>query len=213
FDGIKQYIDDNDMHPGDRLPTEQELESIFNVSRRVIREALKSLEALGIVKIKAGDGVYVSEFDYSKLARHFLFSLSREGVNFSDVQEARILFEQMVLEQVIDRLEESTYSELERIIDAMDKAETMEEKLAVDLAFHHTIMGTVKNPILIEFSAVIREFFIRAQQEVDGSEIKTEVEKQKHRRLLETLHKRDLAAAKAVISEHITGNQEYFELC
>jgi len=57
MDSIKEYIASNDLGPGDRLPSEKVLTSSLNVSRNILREALKSLEAVGLIQIRVGDGM------------------------------------------------------------------------------------------------------------------------------------------------------------
>ena len=53
---IKQALAEGRLKPGDRLPAETELEVLFGVSRGSIRQAMKSLEMLGVVTIRPGDG-------------------------------------------------------------------------------------------------------------------------------------------------------------
>jgi DNA-binding FadR family transcriptional regulator len=86
---IKEYIRDNDLQPGDMLPPEAELSNMMQVGRRVAREALKSLETIGVIELKVGKGILISEFDYNNLTKHLFFSLSRNDENLKDLVEAR----------------------------------------------------------------------------------------------------------------------------
>src|SRR5699024_11901738 len=65
---IKQNIIENNLRPGDRFLSERELTQQLEVSRTVIREALRSLSSIGIVEVRKGGGVYVghSSFDSIK---------------------------------------------------------------------------------------------------------------------------------------------------
>jgi GntR family transcriptional repressor for pyruvate dehydrogenase complex len=58
---IRRLIDANNLVPGDKLPTISELAERFEVGPPTLREALKKLETLGIVRIKHGSGIYVGE--------------------------------------------------------------------------------------------------------------------------------------------------------
>ena len=56
---IEQQIQNGLIRPGERLPSERELASRFEVSRPTIREAMIALEIAGLVEIKTGSGIYV----------------------------------------------------------------------------------------------------------------------------------------------------------
>ena len=56
---IKQYIIEQKLMPGDRMPTETQLAETFGISRLSLREATKSLEFLGIIESKTGVGLTV----------------------------------------------------------------------------------------------------------------------------------------------------------
>ena len=60
-DGIISRIIDGSLHPGDKLPTEMELCRQFGAGRNSVREAVKKLQAYGILYIKRADGTFVSE--------------------------------------------------------------------------------------------------------------------------------------------------------
>lgn len=61
IDRITSAIADGSLKPGDKIPTEQEFSSQLGVARNVVREAIKVLEAFGIVEIRRADGTYVSD--------------------------------------------------------------------------------------------------------------------------------------------------------
>ena len=56
---VLKYISDKELTVGEKLPTERELMKIIGVSRNSLREALKSLEAIGVVEIRQGSGIYL----------------------------------------------------------------------------------------------------------------------------------------------------------
>ena len=67
FDGILNYISENSLIPGSKLPSEGELAEILNVSRTSLREGIRMLEGAGFITTKHGDGMYVTEYDGSML--------------------------------------------------------------------------------------------------------------------------------------------------
>jgi DNA-binding FadR family transcriptional regulator len=70
---IKEYIEANDLRPGAKLPGERELSQSLGVSRNVTREAIRALQATGILDIQPGNGIFVAEFGFEALANHFNF--------------------------------------------------------------------------------------------------------------------------------------------
>jgi len=60
-DQIKKLIISGHLRPGDKLPSENELSHLLNVSRSSVREALRALESNGLIQVKSGAGAYVSD--------------------------------------------------------------------------------------------------------------------------------------------------------
>ena len=60
-EGILDYIRTNDMKPGDRLPTEQELTQLLEVGRGTVREAVQSLASRNILEVRQGAGTFLSD--------------------------------------------------------------------------------------------------------------------------------------------------------
>lgn len=79
---IKEYIVINNLHPGDLLPTELELEEMLKVSRTTIRSAIMSMQYSGYVIKQQGKGTYVAETAYEQqlpLLRSFTEDATARG--------------------------------------------------------------------------------------------------------------------------------------
>src|SRR5215218_1267208 len=66
---IRRYIVERGLRPGDRLPSEAELAAALGNSRLIVREALRALDAVGILESRAGSGWFVRPFDVAAAAR------------------------------------------------------------------------------------------------------------------------------------------------
>lgn len=75
YEELKDYILQNHLKPGDKLPTEMEMCGLLGVSRNVLREAIKSLEISGIVRSKPGVGIIIQEFNPDFLFQSLIFHL------------------------------------------------------------------------------------------------------------------------------------------
>ncbi len=201
MEAVKSYIVDNNLQPGDRLPTEKELVTTLGVSRNILREALKSLEAVGLIEIKVGDGMYVSDFDYSSVVTHISFALARNGKELEHFLEARLVIEVGALDFVVERLSEDDIRGLEQLNARVSKAENVEERAQADLEFHKSLLAIAGNPVLNEFGAFLARFFTETQALTDRHN--TQVTASAHWALIEALRNRDVDAAKQIMRKHI----------
>jgi len=94
---IKELILSGELEAGDALPTEPELCEQFEVSRAVVRDATRILMALGLVEVKHGAGVFVTESQSSAFGEALLIALRRSGASAWDVEH----FEQIMLPELI----------------------------------------------------------------------------------------------------------------
>jgi len=201
MESVKSYITANDLLPGARLPTEKELTVKLGVSRNILREALKSLEAVGLIEIKVGDGMYVSDFDYSSVVTHISFALSRNEQELEHFIKARLIIEVGALELVAGTVQDADIATLEEFNGNVESATTVEERAEADLEFHRELLAVADNPILSEFGSFLGRFFMEAQY-LTGQEAKFGTA-QAHRSLIAALKARDAELAKQIMTKHI----------
>jgi len=94
---IKELILSGELEAGETLPTEPELSEQFGVSRAVVRDATRILMALGLVEVKHGAGVFVTESQSTAFGEALLIALRRSGASAWDVEH----FEQIMLPELI----------------------------------------------------------------------------------------------------------------
>lgn len=201
MESVKAYIAANDLRPGDRLPTEKELTLTLGVSRNILREALKSLQALGLIDIRVGDGMYVCDFDYSNVVTHISFALSRNEQELVHFIEARLIIEVGALDLVVQRVGEQALDDLEAMNDCLIAARTVETAAALDLDFHRALLAVAGNPVVSEFANFLGQFFMEARHLVN-TDAKVHTAKG-HRELIDALKRRDAALAKEIMRRHI----------
>ena len=81
------------LRPGDRLPCEREMAQRFNVSRPTVREALRALVVLGVLKARHGSGIFVSALEATEILGPLSFFLTLHNVQVDQLYEARRLIE------------------------------------------------------------------------------------------------------------------------
>ena len=131
--------------PGDRLPPERDLAELFNVSRVVVREALGSLLAKGIISVRQGLGTTVNSLDeWNTLDPQVLLLLQGDNV-FTQLMETRRIFEPEMAALAAERI---TTEELELLRANSDLPEdgTVEEHTERDINFHLQIAKSKRKP-------------------------------------------------------------------
>jgi len=201
MEAVKNYIVENKLEPGARLPTEKELTARLGVSRNILREALKSLEAVGLIEIKVGDGMYVCDFDYSSVVTHISFALSRNEQELQHFIQARLVIEVGALDLVAERVTDADIRMLEECNKRVENAKSVEERADADLEFHKDLLAIAGNPVLSEFGSFLGRFFMEGQYLT--SQNQTPVTASAHRELIAALKKRDAALAKEIMTRHI----------
>lgn len=142
----------NDKEDLQRLPTEHVLAQKFGVSRTVIREALKLLRERGLVKMRAGDGLYATRPQPSSMSQAMNRIIRFNDISDWDVYQVRILVECAACEMAFDNIGEAEINELSSLVDDMIKyKEDIDIRVRKDCEFHCAIARFSRNPLLASF--------------------------------------------------------------
>ncbi len=145
---------------GNTIPGDAELMERFGVSRTVLREALKTLAAKGLIVPRARIGTRVTDrdrwslFDSDILGWHFENGI--DEVFLVHLSEVRLAFEPFAAELAAVRATAREISGLDRLVDAMgDEGQTSEGYAMADLRFHIAVAEASGNPFMRSFGAMI----------------------------------------------------------
>ncbi|MBS9722163.1 FadR family transcriptional regulator [Tianweitania sp. BSSL-BM11] len=145
--------------PGAVLPGDAELAERFDVSRTVLREAMKTLTAKGLVVPKARIGTRVTErstwnlFDGDVLIWHLESGNDPEFI--SNLAEMRLSFEPFAANLAAKRANGAEIARLFACVEAMEKADAMDSFAVADLEFHLTLLEISKNPFMFSVGSLI----------------------------------------------------------
>lgn len=152
-DQITNAIINGELKPGDKIPTEIELCETFGVGRNSVREAIKILEAYGVLEIRRADGTYIRQEYDNKMLYPILYGIILQKDSKEQVIELRkvidvgifleamrlITKEQIILlEEELKRMEDEIYSKTASSIEMFD----------CDVRFHAIITGILSNRLL-----------------------------------------------------------------
>jgi DNA-binding FadR family transcriptional regulator len=146
-DRIQDDIISMGLKAGDRLMTEQELVERFDVSRSVIREAGRTLDARGLVIIRPGTGMVVAEFDGSTLSLQYELLLELDQGRFEDLLALRLVLEVGMTELAAKHRTEDDVAAIKALLAEFDSARgDVQTFLDWDLKFDEAIASASKNP-------------------------------------------------------------------
>jgi GntR family transcriptional repressor for pyruvate dehydrogenase complex len=200
---IEGLLERGELKPGDQLPPERELADQFQVSRASVREALRSLELLGIVETRAGGGTFVRKTQPDDLARP-LSSLISRGHTISDVIDVRGLVEPAIAERAARNITAAEIAELKEILALQErKVAAGEPYVDEDTRFHELIGQAARNELLVTMLGVIWDVLRASREEWLQTDRRAHASLDAHRQILAALERHDPAPAREAAAEHI----------
>ncbi len=155
IDRITQAMIRGDLKPGDKLPTDIELASAIGVGRNSVREAIKIMEAFGIVEIRRGDGIYIVSEYHDGIVDPLLYGVILDNSETEDLGTFRLVYFQSVLLYGLDLFSEDNISDLKqyvsdlgRYIEVSDHPEG-ESIYRMSLKIENYIAGVSNNKLMI----------------------------------------------------------------
>jgi GntR family transcriptional repressor for pyruvate dehydrogenase complex len=134
---IEQLVRSGDLKTGDRLPPEPELAQMLHISRGSLREALKGLVYLGLIKSRAGDGTYIQSSLSRVLNQHFQWMILLDEVKHLEIYELRKIIEPDVAALAARRATRADVDRLQAALDGMAEARGNPELFRkFDIQFH-----------------------------------------------------------------------------
>jgi GntR family transcriptional repressor for pyruvate dehydrogenase complex len=156
---IVTYIRTEHLQPGDRLPTERALGEQLGVSRTVIREAVKMLSALGIVRVRQGSGLYVNSESQPFTTTAIMLPMTVSPENVQSLFDFRFTIETQTARLAAERITPRDLRVLEEIVernyhcaeiqDIPGLSESDAQFYQSDAQFHHGIAEATHNPFFI----------------------------------------------------------------
>ena len=201
---ILEQVTSGALGPGDMLPPERVLAARLGVSRPSLREAIRGLQILGVVRIRQGGGVSVSDLDAEAILGPIRFYLALEETNVRSLYEARGLVESDVARRAAARLAPPALDRLAGILagqrDTLSDPDAFRES---DLAFHEALWAGSGNAYLQRIGASLHAIGLEFRKRASETPGVLEQSLRDHHRMLAALRAGDAAAAAAAAAEHM----------
>lgn len=204
--GIKALILEEELAPGDRLPTEKDLAEHFGVSRHKLREGLQGLAVLGIIEASPRRGTRVCAYDASVWAENLAFHGRVTGYELVEAYEARMALELSVVPVVIRRATDEDWLRFERQLLEMKLAiaeQKMELFTQADQDFHELLIEATHNPLLQMLQPIVRWIFIEIQRAMVPTLEDSNKALKEHRAIITAMRDGDVTKAQALLEDHL----------
>lgn len=149
---IREYIETNELKPGDKLPSERELSESMQAGRSSIREALRALELLGLIETRSGEGTYLSNYRPYQTMELLASFILNEATAKKELMNTKKLIEKEVAKQAFYHLDSKHLSELEGII---SRSSSLKEK---HQTFFHYLFTMIDNQFLARIWGLMEDF-------------------------------------------------------
>lgn len=211
---LTERIRTGELKPGDRLPTEQDLIEEFKVSRTVVREAVSSLRAAGLVATQQGVGAFVLQAESSPP-----FRIDNANLNLLKdviaVLELRIGIESDAAALAAQRRTEAHLAAMREALDRMSAAiDASEDAVAPDFDFHRTIAEATGNRHFTHLFSYLGALLIpRARLQTfryfaaDRTEYLRRVNRE-HEDIYQAIKRQDQEAARSAMRLHLSNSRE-----
>jgi GntR family transcriptional regulator, transcriptional repressor for pyruvate dehydrogenase complex len=212
-DEITDHILRSGLKPGSRLPPEAEMRELLGVGRGTVREAMRVLEAEGLVVVRSGQygGPFVERPDLERMSRHLLLLMIFWEASLSDVYEVRAMLEPLAAQLAAEHATESEVDEINSSVGRMLAEINNEESFVEEnQIFHYRIAQAGRNPVLSAFvGAIVRSFDGYAM----GGRFTVKARKaaaQFHAEIAQAIAARDGEAARRMTLAHIEDAVAFF---
>lgn len=204
---LRGLLDDGTLKAGDQLPSERELSEQLGVSRGTVREAVQFLEALGIVKVRHGQGTFVrATVATAELHEEWRAWTLRHSGRIRDLLEVRRGLESFAAELAAKRREQRELRGLEEAVAEMAEAIGSGDITALvqaDIHFHHRLCAAAGNAALVELADALGDQLLReraATWDIPGRPQRSLTE---HTAIFDAVNAGDAAGARAALIAHL----------
>ena len=206
---IKKQISDGRLAAGHKLPAEREMARQFKTSRVSVREAYRSLEELGVLRIRRGadGGAFIAKVDHEPVLRSLALVLGLAKTSHKELTEARLLIEPPIARLAAGRARKEDIARLER---ALEQEEQEAATRTVPFRptgsqFHRLIAACARNLPLIVLMNALADLTADAAAALDVS-LRARHRLQNchyHRLIFDAIRQRDGEAAYTIMAEHV----------
>jgi GntR family transcriptional repressor for pyruvate dehydrogenase complex len=198
------------LKPGDKLPSERELAELLQVSRSSIRDAIRSLELMGLVEPRQGTGTIVRQTasGAAKISP-FANALERKREQVTELLDFRKMLEPPLAARAATHASVEEVAEMEEILKRQEEKQNQgDAAIAEDTEFHYSIALASGNSVVLKVIDTLMDLLRDTRERSLQVEGRSQKSLAGHRRILGAIKRHDAEAAKAAMRRHIEDVEE-----
>lgn len=200
-------IEDGTWKPGEKLPGEVDLAASLNVSRNVMREAMKILDNFGILESRAGIGTFISSNAIANVHNMRFFNELKRNTSVEKILETRLIIEPELAYYACLRCRDADIKGMEEDLEEANQKHIKENFFHTDdFDFHIRVAELSGNEILANLLSSLLDQLKSGNYMQFNQYVSQEVKERSindHQRILEAIKKRDPLLARSIMKEHL----------
>ena len=203
-DRVRRLIVDRTFRPGQALPSERVLARRFGVSRGSIRDALRTLETVGLLEARHGQGTFPRELSVDRLVTPIASVITFQRDLQEELMDVRRMFEPAVARAAASRVTDDDLAEMERVLDAQRrKLKTGQSAIGEDTAFHAVLARATRNRVAVRIMETLNDLLIESRKLTLKQKGRPERSLSGHEAIVAAMRRRDPDAAARAMHAHI----------
>jgi GntR family transcriptional repressor for pyruvate dehydrogenase complex len=195
-----------ELKPGEKLPPERDLAEQFNVSRTVIRDAIKTLAGRGLLQVRHGSGIFVATAEESTtgLTRALSNTLLLQGSGLRDLFEVRKVLERRAAELAAENRTPEHLERLKNIVgDARRHPNNFEVLSERDAQFHVAVAEASQNLVLVRVMLTLLDLLEKSRLESLSIPGRAQLSLTDHAKIIEEIEDGDAEGAARAMVKHL----------
>jgi GntR family transcriptional regulator, transcriptional repressor for pyruvate dehydrogenase complex len=203
-DRIRVLMLDGTFPPGEPLPSERHLAERFGVSRGSIRDALRTLETIGLLETRHGQGTFPHELSVDRLVAPLASVMAYRSDLQDELLDVRRMFEPAVARAAAQRATEEDLADLQRILDAQrQKLKDGQSAIVEDTAFHAVLARSTRNRVVMSIMATLNDLLVESRTQSLNQQGRPARSIDGHEAVVSALRLHDADAASRAMYSHI----------
>lgn len=202
---MKAFIVDEKLKPGDKLPTEEVLCERLQISRSALREALASLEALGMIEARQGSGRVVRDFNFDAILSNLAYGFVIRRQTRQHIKDVRKALDLFFIESIVMVATEAQIEALrQKVRDIQQKMRNKESYVKEDYELHRAMFAITGNPLAQQLFEITWDANLHPD-DGDGTpprQASRRHELSTHSNIVEAIALRDVVGARMAVLAH-----------
>lgn len=203
-DRIRVLMLDGTFPPGQPLPSERHLAERFGVSRGSIRDALRTLETIGLLETRHGQGTFPHELSVDRLVAPLASVMAYRSDLQDELLDVRRMFEPAVARVAAERATDEDLVELQRLLDVQrQKLKAGQSAIVEDTAFHAILARATRNRVVMSIMATLNDLLVESRTQSLKQKGRPARSIDGHEAVVAALRRRDSEGASQAMYNHI----------